>query len=196
MDDSSQWDWNLGQRDIADMASWRSKFNWVEEPQASPDGEKIAAVVNQADGEFTVCVNGQPWESIFDKIWYLRFAPDGRLSALVSEMGEWTVAVDGVAWENKFGYAWNTMFSPGGENIAVAVQRDMAYGMALNDAPWEATFPNMTNPTISPDGTRTAAVWMAGRGHVGRALRLRAEPDARRQTSPGTEIDLARHRDG
>jgi len=81
MDDKSQWDWNLGQRDIADMASWRSKFNWVEEPQVSPDGEKIAAIVNQAEGEFTVCGNGQAWENIFDKIWYLRTALPGRTSS-------------------------------------------------------------------------------------------------------------------
>ena len=73
------------------------------------------------------------WETVFDKIWYLRFAPDGRLTAFVSETGEWTVAVDGTPWDNKFGYVWNTMFSPDGKNIAVAVQQDMTYGMALND---------------------------------------------------------------
>ena len=156
MSSKSEWDWNIGQRDIADTAQWRKKFNWVEEPYVSPDGEKIAAIVNLSEGEFSVCVNDQPWENVFDKIWYLRFAPDGRLTALVSETGEWTVAVDDAAWENKFGYVWNSMFSPDGKNIAVAVQQDMTYGMALNDVPWEKTFANMTNPTISPDGTRTA----------------------------------------
>ena len=66
----------------------------------SPDGETIAAIVNVDEGEFTVCVNGDVWgETIFDKIWHLRFSPDGRLTALVSEMGEWTMAVDGVAGE-------------------------------------------------------------------------------------------------
>ena len=59
MDDKSQWDWNPGQRVIADMAPWRSEFNWIEEPQVSPDGEKIAAIVNQSEGEFTVCVTNQ-----------------------------------------------------------------------------------------------------------------------------------------
>ena len=113
----------------------------------SPDGEKIAAIVNLAEGEFNVCVNGEAWETAFEKIWHLRFAPDGRLTALVSEMGEWTVALDGTPWENKFGYVWNPMFSPDGKNIAVAVQQDMAYAMALNDVVWENTFANMTNPT-------------------------------------------------
>ena len=157
MGSKSEWDWNIGQRDIADTAQWRNQFNWVEEPYVSPDGEKIGAIVNLAEGEFTVCVNGQSWENVFDKIWYLRFAPDGRLTALVSETGEWTVAVDDAAWENKFAYVWNTMFSSDGKNIAVAFQQDMTYSMALNGVCWEETFTNMTNPVLSPDGTRTAA---------------------------------------
>ena len=139
----SSWDWELGEKSIADINQWEDKFNWVEEPYASPDGEKIAAIVNLAEGEFNVCVNGDTWETVFDKIWYLRFAPDGRLAALVSEMGEWTVAVDGTPWDNKFGYVWNLMFSPDGKNIAVAVQQDMAYCMALNGVTWDETFSNI-----------------------------------------------------
>ena len=144
----SDWDWELGQREIADVAQWQKQYNWVEEPYVSPNGENLAAIVNLAEGEFNVCVNGDTWENSFEKIWNLRFAPDGRLAALVSDVGEWTVAVDGTAWDNKFGYVWNLMFSPNGKNIAVAVQQDMAYGMALNDVAWAETFSNMTNPII------------------------------------------------
>ena len=139
----SDWDWEPGRKEIADIGQWQGRFNWVEEPAASPDGEKIAAVVNLAEGEFNVCLNGDLWETTFDKIWNLKFTPDGRLSALVSETGQWTVAVDGSAWENRFGYVWNSMFSPDGRNIAVAVQKDMAYAMALNDVVWEESFSNL-----------------------------------------------------
>ncbi|MDX2500445.1 MAG: WD40 repeat domain-containing protein, partial [Deltaproteobacteria bacterium] len=62
MDNKNQWDWNIGQREIADTNQWRGKFNWIEEPYVSPDGEKIATIVNLAEGEFSVCVNGQAWE--------------------------------------------------------------------------------------------------------------------------------------
>ena len=93
----SGWDWEISKRVIADIEHWRHLFNWVEELYVSPDGEKVAAVVNLAEGEFNVCVNGETWGTVFDKIWNLRFAPDGRLAGLVSEMGEWTVAVDGAA---------------------------------------------------------------------------------------------------
>ena len=116
---NTDWNWETGSRQIADFKQWQNQFNWVEELCVSPNGEKLAAIVNQTEGEFNVCVNGDAWETTFEKIWNLRFTPDGRLCALVSEMGEWTVAVDGTAWENKFGYVWNLMFSPNGKNIAV-----------------------------------------------------------------------------
>ena len=86
----NDWDWESGSRVITDIGPWQEQFNWVEEPIVSPNGEKLATIVNLAEGQFTVCVNGDTWESVFDKIWCLRFAPDGRLAALVSEMGEWT----------------------------------------------------------------------------------------------------------
>ena len=153
----NNWDWETSEKIFA-FDKWKGDFEWVEEPQVSPDGEKVAAIVKTGEGEFNVCVNGETWENAFDKIWYLRFAPDGRLTALVSEMGEWTVAADGVAWENKFGYVWHTMFSADGRHIAAAVQKDMAYCMAVDDAPWEESYPNMTNPLLSRDGRMTAAV--------------------------------------
>ena len=100
MDPKVTWDWESGQKEIAAFSEWTDRFNWVEEPYVSLDGEKIAAIVNVAEGEFNVCVNDETWDRGFDKIWYLRFSPDGRLTGLVSEMGEWTVAVDGNPWEN------------------------------------------------------------------------------------------------
>jgi hypothetical protein len=125
MDDCRDWDWETGEKKIP-FESWKDEYQWVEEPYVSPNGEKIAAIVNVDEGEFNVCVNGQPWaEEVFDKIWHLRFSPDGRLTAIVSEMGEWTMAVDGQAWENKFGYLWEPHFSTDGNNIAAAIQQDM-----------------------------------------------------------------------
>ncbi len=156
MIDTRNWDWEPGEKKVV-LADWSTQFNWVEEFYASPDGEKIAAVVNVDEGEFNVCVNGETWENVFDKIWYLRFAPDGRLTALVSEVGEWTLAVDGAAWENKFGYVWNTLFSSDGKNIAVAAQKDMKYCMVRNGIPWEDTYTDMTYFALSPDGNQTAA---------------------------------------
>jgi hypothetical protein len=156
MVDSRNWDWETGEKKIS-LGSWKEDYQWVEEPYVSPDGEKVAAIVNVDEGEFTVCVNGRAWgETLFDKIWHLRFSPDGRLTALVSEMGEWTMAVDGDAWENKFGYIWEPRFSSDGRHIAAAVQQDMQYAMVLDGKPWDQTFANMTYFAMSSDGRHTA----------------------------------------
>src|SRR5512139_535776 len=120
MDHSTNWDWDLGKKLIADLDTWKNTYNWIEEPYASPDGEKLAAIVRTEDETFTVCVNGTPWENTFDRVWYLRFAPDNRLTALVSASGEWTVAVDAESWENGFEFVWNTQFSQDGKNIVVS----------------------------------------------------------------------------
>ena len=153
--DSKSWEWDTGEKLIAETNEWKDKFEWVEEFQVSPDGETVASIVKVGEMEFSVCVNGETWEVAFDKIWYLRFGPDGRLTALVSKDEEWTVVVDGESWENTFGYVWNTKFGPGGRNIAVAIQQEMQYGAAVNGEPWENMFPNMTNFIMSPDGTNS-----------------------------------------
>ena len=158
------WDWDTDIKKIP-FSDWTKSYHWVEEPQASLDGEKVAAIVNINEGEFSVCINGDAWESVFEKIWYLRFTPGGQATALVSEMGEWTVAVDGIPWENRYGYVWGTRFGRDGKEIAVAVQQEMKYGMAINDAPWETTYTNMTDPTLSCDGRRTAAAVQRDQRH-------------------------------
>lgn len=103
----NDWDWETKEKCIP-FKVWEKNFEWVEEPYVSDDGEKIGAIVNQGEAEFNVCVNGETWETPFEKIWYLRFSKDGRLTALVSEEELWTLAVDGKSWENKFDYVWNT----------------------------------------------------------------------------------------
>ena len=95
MHNISGWDWEIGKKLIADISTWEGMFENIEEPYASPDGEKVAAVVKTGEMEFSVCENDAPWERRFDKIWYLKFGPDNRLTALVSDTGAWTVAVDG-----------------------------------------------------------------------------------------------------
>ncbi len=54
----SDWDWELGHREIADVSQWQNRYNWVEEPYVRTKGEKLAAIVNLAEGKFNECVNG------------------------------------------------------------------------------------------------------------------------------------------
>ena len=49
MVDSQSWDWGPGEKKIS-LESWNTQYQWVEEPYVSPDGEKIAAIVNLPTG--------------------------------------------------------------------------------------------------------------------------------------------------
>lgn len=156
--DKTKWDWEVGQRPVADIGQWTGRFEWVEEPQASPDGEAVAAVVKTGEMEFSVCVNGEPWENVFDKVWFLRFTADGRLCGNVSDTAEWAVAVDGEAWENKFEYIWDTRFPANGGSIVCAAKSGMDYFAVTDGAQWEKTYANITGLIATPAGDRSAAV--------------------------------------
>lgn len=158
MHNSNSWNWEIGKKVVADIGEVKRKFEYMEEPYASPDGEKVAAIIKNEEAEFGVCVNENLWENTFDKIWYLRFGPDNRLTALASSMAEWTVAVDDAPWENKYEFVWDTRFSPDGQNIIVAAKQEMKYLAVINDTPWENSFQNLTHLTTSADGKRVAAV--------------------------------------
>ena len=160
MVDSAQWDWEPGEKLIADTINWKGKFEWVEEPYASPDGEKIASIVKTGEGEFNICVNGKTWEEPFEKIWYSRFSHDGRLTALVLKDMEWTMAVDGVAWEETYEYIWDTKFSADGKIVAATTKQDGVYGITVNGKTWECpiALESIASYVISPDGKTSAAI--------------------------------------
>ncbi|MEZ4526668.1 MAG: WD40 repeat domain-containing protein [Desulfobacterales bacterium] len=158
MKGKEQWDWTPGRKVVADLGKWKEEFEFIEEPMASPNGEKVAAVVKTPDEERSVCVNGEQWESAFEKIWFLRFAPDGRLVCIVSDTGEWTVAIDGETWENRFAYVWNLRFTEDGSRIIAAAQNDGKYLAVNNDEPWKHDFMFMTDLASSDDGLHSAGV--------------------------------------
>lgn len=159
MQEGSAWDWTLGKREIHRTTESSREYGWLEELYVSPDGEKIATVANVGEGEFTVLENGTPWsEEVYERIWNLRYSPDGRLTGLISDMGEFTLAVEGEPWEESYGYAWNPLYSTKGDVVACAIQQDMRYGIARNGRPWDALYENANHFALSPCGRATAAV--------------------------------------
>ena len=48
MQSLNEWDWEISEKLITDINEWGNLYNWVEEPYASPDGEKIAAGLERA----------------------------------------------------------------------------------------------------------------------------------------------------
>lgn len=152
------WDWETGQRVVQNSEKRPEGCAWVEEPHASPDGEKLAALASLEEGGFVAVVNGEAWENPFEKAWYPRFSPDGRFTAVVQQDGMWTLAVDGEAWEESFDYLWGTQFSQDGAVIAACIQSGGEYGLCLDGTPWETLYENANQTTLSADGSASAAV--------------------------------------
>ena len=152
------WDWETGQRVVLTSMERPENCAWVEEAQASPDGERVAVLASLEEGGFTALVNGEPWENTFDKAWQPRFSPDGRLTAIVQQDGMWTMAVDGEAWEESFDFAWGTQFSQEGDVVALCIQAGGEYGLCIDGVTWETLYENANQCVLSADGKSSAAV--------------------------------------
>ena len=150
-------DWEAGQREIADLGDFRSKFEELHELTVGPDGERFAAPGLVEEEVFGVCVNGDLWDGEFEKAWHLKFSPDGRLTALLRIDDEWTVGVDGEPWEQAWEFAWETKFSDDGSVIAVLIKDSMEYSVAVNGEAWEQTFDAIREYDLSRDGKKVVA---------------------------------------
>ena len=157
MPDASNWDWAVQKKTVADLKQLRDKFKGVHEFVVSPDGEKIAAPVVNEENSFTAAINNDAWPETVELLWYLRFLPDGRLTALVRIDDQWTLMVDGVPWKERFEYAWDPRPCANGSAIGMMYKRDFKYGIAIDDKTWEEGFDGIRDFALSPDGSRAAA---------------------------------------
>ncbi len=156
MEDKHSWDWDTGLKEIP-IKEWQNNFVWVEEPYVSPDGETVASIVNLDQSEFSICENGKIWEQTYEKAWCLRPLPEGKFAVCVSKDEEWTVSVGQSEWETWFDYIWNLSFTKQGNFIGALAQKDMEYGVAVNDKVWNNMYENISGLALHNKG-RTAAV--------------------------------------
>jgi len=134
-------DWETKEKVLADLKEISGKYAAYTEPAMSADGERVAIPVKNEEDEWTLCINGEPWPETFTKLWYPRFSPDERLTALVETSDGWTVAVDGKAWEETFEYVWNTQFSSDGKHISAQIKREpQFYSIILEGKSWQSDF--------------------------------------------------------
>src|SRR5512135_2259649 len=99
MAEIESWDWWTEEKCVADVAAWKKRFPVVHEFTASSDGEKVAAVVEIENKKATPCVNGKTWEETYERVWPLKFSPDGCLVCAALQNYEWTIFVDLRPWE-------------------------------------------------------------------------------------------------
>ncbi|MDT8378042.1 MAG: Tmc redox complex protein TmcD [Desulfotignum sp.] len=157
MEEKASWDWDTELKEIP-FEEWRSRFNWVQAPQVSRDGECIAAIVNLDDMAFNVCVNGGVWEGEYEKAWNLTPFSDNGFAAFVARDEEWTVTVNGGEWTHWCDFIWQLIKSPDGQILGAAFQSDSEYGVMVNDTPWENRYENLTGAVMAADGTSAAVV--------------------------------------
>jgi len=157
MSESANWDWETKEKLIADLKEWRQRFTAFRELIPSDDGEKVATVVRNAERRFTTCVNGEPWEETFERVYSLKFTPDNQLISLALRDYEWSVNIDHEMWEEKFDYVWNLTVSADGKSVAADVSKDNMTSVCHNGVTWENLFFETRDVAMSPDGKRTAA---------------------------------------
>jgi len=154
----SNWDWEVGEKTVVKSLSPLQNHEWQEEPYVSPDGETLAAVVNLGEMEFSIRTNDTVWDGSYERIWYPRYSPDGRLTALCQQDGESVLAIDGQPWSEPCEYVWDTKFNSNGSAIAAMSKTDSRYGVALNGKLWENLYENANQYTLSDNGRHSAAV--------------------------------------
>jgi len=147
------WDWTTDRKLVADLTRLRSQYHEVHEFVASPDGERIAVPVVKDAETCAVCVNEELWDGECERAWHLKFAPDGRLTALVRVDDAWSVSVEGERWGEEYEFVWDTQFSRDGSAIAVQVKQEVDYSVAVNGQTWENGFPACRGFAVSEDGT-------------------------------------------
>ncbi len=157
MEEKQSWDWSTQLKEIP-IKEWESRFNWVEDICYSQDGESVAGIVNLGDMSFGICENGELWEGEHEKAWSLKALPDNRFAAFVCEDELWGLMVDGQSWDNRFDFIWHLCATPDGSRIGLAFQKDMEYGMAVDDSLWESTYNNITGMVLGDRGNTAAVV--------------------------------------
>lgn len=157
MKEIQKWDWQTPVKEMP-FQEWAGRYNWAEEPCITPDGEAVASIVNLDEMAFGICVNGDLWDGEYEKAWSLKAYGSQGHAAAVCQDEEWQLLVDGTPWSNTFDFIWNLQFSPDGDTVGVACQKDMEYGMAVNDRLWEEGFESISGTVLGPGGNCAAVV--------------------------------------
>ena len=138
---------------------------------------RFAAEIRLSLYDYTIAVDGTPWEQTFAGVWEPAFHPGrGSVLAPVRIQGRWGLAENGrEIWERRFVQLWQLAFSPNGRRLAAIVAPSFGrWTVAVDGVPWPVTVGEMvTDLVFSPDGARVAAAFKdRGRWSLGADGRL------------------------
>ncbi|MFH1809378.1 MAG: electron transfer complex subunit TmcD [Pseudomonadota bacterium] len=150
------------------QGAWADSFEKVLSLRYLPDGRLMALV--RIDDEWTVAVDGAPWDERFEFAWNPKLSGDGQhIGVQIKRDGEYGVAIDGKAWDKGFLSLRDFALSADGAHAAATVQvsklgeadiwtfAEGTWGVAVDGQAWEQHFINTYAPVFSPDGSSVAA---------------------------------------
>ncbi len=151
---------------------WEEMFPEVRDLVMSPDGKKVASHVQLTRRKeldifwfykknFTVAINGKPWDNSFLVVWGATFSDDSNhvaATVMGSDVVHYTIAVDGKPWNKEFDGCWEPVFKPGSTDVVAPVLIGKDWTLALNSELIWPKFVQIFYPTFSPKGDKLAAV--------------------------------------
>ena len=64
------------------------------------------------------------------------------------------VVVDGVVWKSKFDMVWQPVFSPDSSEVAVKIEKNGKYSIAINDQLWDQECEAIWDPVFNSEGDK------------------------------------------
>jgi hypothetical protein len=147
-----------------DGEPWHERFINVYSPTFSPDGQHVGAQVRVDLNEYTLAQDGVAWPARFGCVWEPQYQ-EARLLAPVRLQGAWTLASEGAPlWKRRYVQLWNLRQSGDGRRVAAVVAPSFgAWTVAVDDAPWSATFSDLVQAPVLAGTHVAAAVKHEGR---------------------------------
>ena len=155
---------------------WPQSWEFAWNTTSNGDGSVIAVQIKD-NMEYSVAVNGAPWESRFHSSRALAVSEDGSQVAAAVQVerlaegdifgfmeGTWSVAVNGEPWPRKFINVYAPVVSPDSRHFAAEVRLDICeYTLAEDAVPWDQRFGCVWEPTYRPtNGSVLAPVRTGG----------------------------------
>lgn len=150
---------------------WEERFDYVWNLKTDTLGETVAVNVKQEES-YSVCVNGDRWESSFHDVRDLYISKTGKLIATYVKVeaypvldifnfskGIWSLAINQEVWEKKFISVFGCCFNPDESSVAVAVRlSDRRFSIAVDGVIWEESFVQVWEPVFLDEKSVVAPV--------------------------------------
>jgi len=157
-----------------DGETWEEKFDFAWNPRFTADGTGIVVQV-KSGMDYTLAVNGEPWEKKFPSIRDFAISPNGRTVIAAVQLeplkegdtekfleGLWAVAVNDQLIDGKFLNVWGPRAADSGSTAAEVRTGTMEFSVMQNGAVWPDRYGMVWEPCLAPSGAVLVPVKLPG----------------------------------